>query len=181
VLTKRDRVQVQVAASGGASVAGPERLAYSPASNGLCASRVDGLRLALIARWRAPRLDRRLASGTCPGIDKLLAVHGQRITSRRGRAHVADGLARALRDALNAPGFSAAVQPDRQEVLAARTVLAVLDRRLRTPQPVTARGVALLRELLTDGAGPLYQRSEQGALGSRLRTAAAALEPRRDG
>ena len=180
MLTKRNRVRVDVSSSGGASVAGPDRLAYRPAPIGVSARRIDGMRVALIARWRAPELDRQLAPGARPGADTLLAVHGQRITSRRGRGRVADGLARALRDALAAPGFSAAVHPDRQEILAARTVLAVIDRRLRASQPVTPQGVALLRELLIDGGGPLYRCSEPGALGSRLRTAAAALEPRGD-
>jgi hypothetical protein len=71
------------------------------------------------------------------------------------------------------------VRPDRREIIAARTVLGVLERRLRAPEPVSPNGVAALRELLTDGNGPLYIGSEPGALGSRLRAAAAALEPRR--
>ena len=74
-------------------------------------------------------------------------------------------------------GFSAAVRPDRREVIAARTVLATLDRRLRAAEPVSARGVALLESLLTDGTSPLYRPAELGALGSQLRAAAAALEP----
>jgi hypothetical protein len=91
---------------------------------------------------------------------------------------LADGLARAIRDAEGAtPGFSAAVQPHRQEVVAARAALSILERRLRNPEPVTARGVALLQALLTDGASPVYRPTEPGALGSQLRAAAAALEP----
>ena len=66
---------------------------------------------------------------------------------------------------------------DRREVIAARTVLATLDRRLRAAEPVSAQGIALLESLLTDGASPLYLPTEPGALGSRLRAAAAALEP----
>jgi len=62
-------------------------------------------------------------------------------------------------------------------VLAARGVLATLDRRLRAPEPVTPRGVTLLQALLTDGTSPLYRPSEPGGLGSQLRAAAAALEP----
>jgi len=62
--------------------------------------------------------------------------------------------------------------------MAARTVLATLGRRLRAPEPVSPRGVALLESLLTDGTSPLYLPTERGALGSRLRAAAAALEPR---
>ena len=91
---------------------------------------------------------------------------------------LAEGLARAIRDAhATTPGFSAAVRPQRQEVLAARAVLGTLERRLRAPEPVTARGVALLQALLTEGTSPLYRPDEPGALGSQLRAAAAALEP----
>jgi hypothetical protein len=85
---------------------------------------------------------------------------------------------RAVRDAEGRTiGFSAAVRPHAREVVAARTVIATLDRRLRSAAPVSAQGVALLQSLLTDGTSPLYLPSEPGALGSRLRAAAAALEP----
>ncbi len=178
MLSKGDRVRFDVRSSGGASVASPRRVVYPPDRPGVCGGRLEGVRLALIAFWRAAQLGRQLAAGARPGAGTLLAAHWQRITSRHGRARVADGMARAVRDALSTPGFSAAVPLDRREVLAARTVLAVLDPRLRAPEPATAQGVALLRELLIDGAGPLYRRSEPGALGSRRRAAAAALGPR---
>jgi hypothetical protein len=178
VLTKRHRVRVDAPSAGGAWLAATERWVYPPSPVGAWRGRLDSVRLSLVAFWRAAELDRELAAGARPAAGTLLALHVDRITNRRGRARVAYGLARVLRDALAGPGFSAAVQPDRNEVLAARTVLAVLDRRLRDPQPVTAQGVAMLRELLVDGAGPLYRRREPGTLGSRLRSAAAALEPR---
>jgi hypothetical protein len=151
--TNRGRIQVHLPASGGATV-------------------------ALVARWRAAELDRQLAAGARPEDEPLLAIRGRRITSTPNRARLADGLSRTVRDARRAsPGFSAAARPDRREVLAASTVLAVLERRLRAPEPVTPRGMALIMMLLTEGAGPLYRPSERGALGSRLRAAAAALEP----
>lgn len=177
MLTTGDSVPVDLPATG-MPIAGPARLADPPGPLGESGGLLRGLRLAMIAAWRAPQLDRELAAGSPPHVGTLLAVRGQRITSRRGRARVADGLARAVRDAGTSPRFGAAVPPDRREVLAARAVLAVLERRLRAPEPVTAQGVALLRELLIDGAGPLYRSTEPGALGSRLRAAAAALEPR---
>jgi len=74
-------------------------------------------------------------------------------------------------------GFTAAIPPDRREVLAARVVIVVLDRRLRSAEPVDPRGIALLQTLLTDGASALYLPGAPGALGSQLRAAAAALEP----
>jgi hypothetical protein len=133
--------------------------------------------LTLVARWQAGQLDRRLAAGASPSANALLAIHAERITGRRSRSRVAAGLARALRDAQAArPGFSAAVRPHRGEVVAARVVLETLERRLRAAEPVSPRGVALLRLLLTDGASPLYRPGESGTLGSDLRAAAAALE-----
>jgi hypothetical protein len=135
------------------------------------------VRLAVSAWWRAPGLDRQLAAGASPQESMLLALRARRITSRRGRGRVGDGLARAMRDArATRVGFSAAVGPDRRELLAARTVLGALERRLRGPEPVGARGVALLYVLLSDGSSPLYRPGERGALGSALRAAAAALE-----
>jgi hypothetical protein len=136
------------------------------------------VRHAWIATWRAASLDRELAAGTIPLNGSALAVRARRITSRRGRTRVADGLVRASRDAERATaGVSAAIPPDQREVLAAGTVLTAIDRRLRAVDPVTPRGVAQLRLLLTDGDSPLYQPSGPGAFGSRLRAAAAALEP----
>ncbi len=160
------------------SVADLERISYPPLSLPRGEGWWSRVRLTLIASWRAAGLDRQLAEGTSPGASALLAIRGERLTSRRYRARVAAGLARAVRDAeATKHGFSAAVRADRREVIAARTVLATLDRRLRAAEPVSAQGVAVLESLLTDGASPLYLPTEPGALGSRLRAAAAALEP----
>jgi hypothetical protein len=160
------------------SVADLERISYPrlrfPAGRG----RWRRLRLKLIAGWHAAELDRQLAAGVSPDTSALLAIRGERLTGRRYRTRMAAGLARVVRDAeATSRGFSAAVRPDRREVIAARTVLAALDRRLRGEEPVSPRGVALLESLLTDGMSPLYRPTESGALGSRLRLAAAALEP----
>lgn len=179
MLADRNRVRFGAQISAGATLAPQERFPRRARSVVQEPRRRQRIRLVLITLWRAGQLDRELAAGARPSAHTPLAFHEQRITSRRGRAHVADGLTRAVRDAVAVvPAFSAAVRPDRHEVLAARTVLAALDRRLRDPEPVAGRGVALLRALLTDGLGPLYHPAEPGALGSHLRAAAAALEPR---
>ena len=161
------------------SVADLERISYPPFSLHQGGGRWRRLRLALIASCHAGELDRQLASGTSPRASALLAIRGQRLTGRRYRVRVAAGLARAVRDAEAIPyGFSAAVRPDRREVIAARTVIATMDRRLRASEPVSPQGVAMLGSLLTDGTSPLYRPAEPGTLGSQLRAAAAALEPR---
>jgi hypothetical protein len=161
------------------SFADLDHTSYTPLSFRPGARLWRRIRLTLIAGWRARELDEQLAAGASPDASAFLAMRGQRIISRRYRARVADGLARAVRDArATADGLSAAVRPDRREVIAARTVLATLDRRLRSAEPVSPQGVAMLLSLLTDGTSPLYRPIEPGALGSQLRAAAAALEPR---
>lgn len=160
------------------SVADFESIWYPPLTVRRGGGRWRRVRLELIAGWRAGELDRQLAASASPAGSALLAIRAQRLTSRRFREHVAAGLTRAVRDAeAGTPGCSAAVQPHRGELFAERHVVATLDRRLRGAEPVSARGVALLELLLSDGTGPLYRPTEPGALASLLRAAAAALEP----
>ena len=161
---------------------GLDRAADSPPSLRLRIGWWQRVSCALVVWWRASWLDRELAAGTSPRASAVLGLRAQRITRSRSRRRVADGLARAARDAQSAtPGFSAAVRPHCGEVVAARIVLSQLERRLRDPEPISARGVALLRTLLSDGTSPLYRPDERDALGSWLRAAAAALEPEREG
>lgn len=141
------------------------------------------IRLSAFVWWGAVWLDRELALGVSPQTSEALAVRARRITGHRSRANVARGLIRALFSAEDAaPGFTAAERAHHREVLAARAVIAALERRLRAPEPVAPRGMAMLHVLLTRGTGPLNQPGEPGALGDQLRAAAAALQPdnRRD-
>jgi hypothetical protein len=136
------------------------------------------MRLSALVRWDGARLDRELAAGISLQSSEALALRGRRITGRRRRVSVARGLARVVRTANDtSPGFTAAVPVNREEVLRARAVIEVIERRLCTPEPVMARGVAMLNELLTEATSPLYRPVEPGELGSQLRAAAAALEP----
>ena len=136
------------------------------------------VRLFAVVRWQGARLDRELAAGISPQTSEAHALRARTITGRRSRASVARGLQRVICTATDtAPGFTAAVRPDRREVLTARTVIEALERRLRAPEPVSARGMAILGGLLTEGTSPLYRPDEAGALGSQLRAAAAALDP----
>jgi hypothetical protein len=132
-----------------------------------------------MALTRAIQADRDLATGTNFVPAEVLARRAARITRRRVRLRLADGLDRVLSSAYDTRAtLTAAVRPDRHEVLSARIVLGTLERRLRAPEPVRARGVAMLRLLLTEPDSALYRPAESGALGSRLRAAAAELEPR---
>lgn len=135
------------------------------------------LRLALIVGWRAAELDRNLAAGMTPWRSDELALRARRITRRRSRSRLATGLSRAVRAVDGDVGLSAAARPHPGEVLEARAVLSSIERRLRAPAPVSARGVAMVQMLLTDATSPLYRPVVPGALFRRLHEAAAAMEP----
>ena len=60
------------------------------------------------------------------------------------------------------------------KVLARRPKLA---RRLNDAGPVDVRGVALARQLLTDGTGPLFWARSQESVSAHAREALVALEP----
>jgi hypothetical protein len=132
----------------------------------------------LLALWHYGALDRQLAAGIDPRSTAALAARAERITSRRSRTCLANGLERALSSARHPrAGLSAAVRPQAPELITAASVLTVLDRVLRGPGPVSPQGIALLRTLLTDAGSPLYQQSTPGALADLLASAAAALGP----
>ncbi len=138
------------------------------------ATRVS-VRTRVIARLRAGKLDRMLAVGVPAPEGSALAVHAARLMSVREREAVARSLRRTLHDAYS-----------RNALMASRTALhvpnvkAAKDRidqvtlRLHSPRPVTPRGVARLRVLLSDGSGPMY-RYGRGDLEGRLGAALAEL------
>jgi len=125
-------------------------------------------------------LDRRLAAGESPWTSEALGARARQITAPRSRRQLAAGLAGVMRSArAGAPAWTAAARSRNPDVVDARAVIAALDQRLRAPDPVAAQGVAMVRMLLIDGNGLLYQPGRSGEVGSQLRAAAAALEPRR--
>jgi hypothetical protein len=62
----------------------------------------------------------------------------------------------------------------RANIAAAHALIDEVTRRLHAPQPVSTRGMARLRQLLSDGTSPLY-RHRRGDLAGRLSAALAAL------
>ena len=129
----------------------------------------------VIARVFAGKFDRMLAVGVPAPEGSALAVHAARLTSVDEREAIARSLRRSVddaaqsrcadvvADALNVPNITAAEDRIDQVTL-----------RLHSPRPVTPRGVARLRLLLADGAGPMY-RYGRGDLEGRLGAALAAL------
>lgn len=106
----------------------------------------------------------------------LLAARTQRLTRPRARRRLARALEAVLRDAGD-PGWrgAAAVPLCREQIEDARDEIVRVIERLHHPAPVRARGMVLLRRLLTDGNGPLYVADGDDELWRRLRRAAIAL------
>jgi hypothetical protein len=112
--------------------------------------------------FTSPRVARRCAQLIAPRSRRALAAAVDSLLAARGG---------------RGSGLTAAIPVDRREVLGASPALAQLAARLRSEEPVAARGVVLLRALLTDGASPLYQPRRAGELDERVGAAADALEP----
>ena len=136
-----------------------------------------GWRERVTARLRASRLDTELARGAAP-TRAALALRAQDLGERRTRERLGRSIRRILDDAQTDPPRSIARVPtQRSEVLAAAWELDEIAKTLLTPGPVAASGVAQVRLLLTNGAGPLYSRDAPGGLRAAATRALDALQP----
>jgi len=127
---------------------------------------------------RRDRLDIALAGRARPGDDPAQRLRAAQLLRENERRRVARGLRSAVASAYVPPiGWSPRVPVAPRGVRLGRPALERLASRLGSAAPVSARGVAQARILLTDGAGPLYRDEEP----ERLRTAALdalrALDP----
>jgi hypothetical protein len=146
--------------------------------DGLVVARRARLRDRLMARLRARRLVRTLASGTPPEASAPLALFAQRLTEPERRRSIARELRRIVREAKE--GYRPVlgrVMPSRARVRAAGDELARLADMLEAPGPVTAGAVAQAWMLLTDGTGPLYNPDSRTALSAAVGRAARELRP----
>jgi len=118
--------------------------------------------LAALRAWlRAPRLDRELSTGTASWRSPVHAARSRQLTSNRRRRRLARSLERLIETSeqsmTSLPGPAVPPRPD--QVLTAKSLLVAIASRLRSGDPVDARGVAYLRELLCNGDSPVYARS----------------------
>jgi hypothetical protein len=128
----------------------------------------------LTARMRSRALDRALIGGADPAATPQLAAHAARLTTRSMRTRIAEGLERLARAGGERP-TGRRVLPFRAAVQANTSELVRLAALLRGPAPVYAGGVAMLRQLLTDGTGPAYTDRKGEALARELRGARVAI------
>lgn len=129
----------------------------------------------LAARLRANKYDRALAVGVVAQPGTALAAHRERLTSTAERHAIAHSLRRALRDAHDHGGpRSSPIPVNIEGVAAAADLIYRLTLRLHSPRPIGVLGMARLRLVLSDGAGPLYKHGH-GDLPGRLGAALAEL------
>jgi len=127
------------------------------------------------ARLRAYQLDRQLAVGVPAPAGSALAVHQARLTSVAEREAIARALRLAVRDARTGATLrSSRIPVDPSNIAAAEDLIDAITLRLHAPRPVSARGMARLRVVMSDGCGPMY-RYGRGDLSGRLGAALAEL------
>jgi hypothetical protein len=123
---------------------------------------------------RADKFDHLLAVGVPAPAGSPLAAHQARLTSTAEREAIARSLRQALRDAHNGAVFSSRIPLHARNIAAAQQLIDAITLRLHSPRPVSARGMARLRRVLSDGSGPFYWYGK-GDLSGRLGAALAEL------
>jgi len=128
-----------------------------------------------VAALRQGELDRRLADGE-EDDDGWLSVRAWQLTRPRERARVAGALEDLLHVAQRSDrGVDPVTAAVRDDVRESRAELLRAVSRLRDGRPVQPRGMASLRDLLSDGSGPLYWPNTRDELRERLQRAVDEL------
>jgi hypothetical protein len=132
----------------------------------------------LLARVRAPSLDRALAAGVVSWRSPAHAARALQLTSDRMRRTLARSLERLIEDTEHpSPSWNnAVIAPCREQVRDALPLIRATILRLRSDTPVDAKGVARLKALLCDSAGPCYTSIDPHALTLALQTVSQSLD-----
>jgi hypothetical protein len=141
-------------------------------------SQTNGTGRRLLARLAASRLDRQLASGVPPESSGLLAARAEDLVSPPVRRALARRWESILVQVHRPPVMrDPRVRLCRQRIIAAEDEVRAMVRALMAPLPVPPRGVAMVNQLLGDGAGPLYNPDSAIDVGTALRMATELLDP----
>jgi hypothetical protein len=123
-------------------------------------------------------LDRELAAGVGVLISEAHAARAAQLTADRSRRALAHSLERLIdRAEATESRFRIAAAPCRDQVRHARGMIGATAARLRSAEPLEARGVARLKTLLSDPTGPCYAPCRTDALRVELQDIAKSLDP----
>jgi hypothetical protein len=131
----------------------------------------------------ADRWDRQLAAGASPDDTVEHSLRAQYLATSAQRALTASALRRVLTEACAVP--SAAIrlrgpssgQRSQRVVVACSTEIGRLAARLDSSTPVSPRGLARCRQLVTDGGGPLHYATDVDELRTACVEALRLLQP----
>lgn len=138
----------------------------------------SSLRLRMTVAARRDALTQELADGANPASTPERALRASQLTSERRRRQMIRTLNRTLAEA-HRPSVTRALVTliDRRAVLEAEDAIQAMIERLRSPEPVSVRGIAQAERIITDGvSSPLYGRAEPGTLRRLVLVATAELD-----
>jgi hypothetical protein len=131
----------------------------------------------VIARMLARSLDRELAAGVSAWVSGAHTARSGQLTTDRTRHAVANDLDRLIKQAAApASRLQVTAAPCRDQVRQATDKMRTIAARLRSADPLDPRGIACLRTLLSDPAGPFRTPGPAGALTFALRDVSELLE-----
>jgi hypothetical protein len=134
--------------------------------------------LRLQVALRRGTLTRQLAEGENPAATAQLGLRAHQLTTARTRSALARSLRRVIREAQSPPLQRPFSIISRRAVLGAVGEIDLLVKRLHSPDPAAPQGMALVAELLTDGASsPLYGSADPGVLRRLVILNTTALDP----
>jgi hypothetical protein len=133
------------------------------------------LRERVVAWLHGDALDHAVAAGAPAESSVALTLHARRLIAPRTRRRIAKTLHGIVETTYRRPAPPA--RPAGLQVRRAVPELVALAERLERNDAVDARGVALARELLRDGRGPLYADCGGRRLAEAALAATAALDP----
>jgi hypothetical protein len=140
--------------------------------------RTEGRLAGHAARLRGSGLDRRLAQGRSPESSRLLAIRAQQLVRIDQRIALARALESLLARARATPAMRSARAPlNRRAIISCEPQIRAVMNALLTPLPLCARGPATISWLLSDGAGPVFNRRRAADLEPALTDAMAQLDP----
>jgi hypothetical protein len=125
-------------------------------------------------RIRRFSLDGQLAGGADPCSSFALACRAQQLCQPTVRGELAREVEWVVEEACR-PGYWRIAPLNRRSITECRPLLLGVAQDLRSTDPLYARGIALVRLLLTDGRSPIYSASESHRLEEELGRAGAAL------
>jgi hypothetical protein len=150
-------------------------LITDPINPGCVVSERSRTRTHVWIHLHAQQLDHALASGVSPDSSAALSLRAYRLIGETARAALARSVRRLVEDARRPLG---PLDPPicRRKVRRSTQTLHELADRLVSGDPVDACGVAQIRLLMQDAAGPIYDRPAADDLEPALRRARQALE-----